>query len=629
MSSHRLRYAIDVVIVALLAGAVAIELTGGFYSEPFGVRVSARRPDRPFLAALVIAFVRWRWLPSSIFLGVPLDAYRRLRQRLYERGADAPAAGTSRRWDALALAGLAAIALFQLQTQLRQMTSVPDLGDPLFSVWRMAWVRLQLAGDPRALFDANIFHPTALTLTMSDSMFLPSLAAAPFFAAGVHPIVVYNAFLVAMFPLSGIATYYLIRKLTGSPAASFVGALYYMCHPYRLEHYSHFELQVTMWMPLALVALIRFSETARVWYALAAAACTVAQLYSSMYYGVFFPFYAAAVGIVFMATQGWDWRRLWKAAALAAAAALILAVPLMRPYVAAQAMKGDRPTAAVEFYSADSSDYFRPHPRLALHGGRWLEANHPERALFPGVTPILLSAVALAPPIGPIRLAFTAGLALGYDMTRGLKGTLYPTLYRIFPPLRGMRVPARFSIILGISLAVLAAYGARRLWSRWSGGWRRRLIFAAVVGAMVIDLRPVLELRPVWTDIPRIYQDLAGRKDVVLAEFPFEQTQDRWITNELPFMYFSAWHGHQMVNGYSGFIPDDHFALVELARGFPDAASIAALRSRDVTHVTVNCFLIGGPCNDLLATIDRWPELKLLEIAHWQGRPTRLYELIR
>ena len=38
------------------------------------------------------------------------------------------------------------------------MDLVPDLGDPLFPIWRIGWVYRQLLGDPRPLFDANIFQ---------------------------------------------------------------------------------------------------------------------------------------------------------------------------------------------------------------------------------------------------------------------------------------------------------------------------------------------------------------------------------------------------------------------------------------------------------------------------------------
>jgi len=623
--SKRALFFFDTAILAFLLAALLIELTGGFYTEPFGMRVSARRPDRPFLVALVLGVIRWRWLSSPEFFGRPLDFYRQSWRRLFDPASDARPDATEPTWhNAAALMGLTAIAAVMLQEQLRQMTSVPDLGDPLFSMWRMGWVYQQLLGDPRGFFDANIFHPTPLTLTLSDSMLLPSFVAAPLFAAGLHPLLVYNGLLLAAFPINGFATYVLVRKLTGSAGASFIGALFYMCHPYRLEHYSHFELQMTMWMPMTLMVMMRLGETHRVRYALLAGALAAAQLYSSMYYGVYFPFYAAVVIGILGVVWKWKWRRLIGPAAIGGAFALGLAVPLARPYVAAQEMKGDRDTVAVEYYSADLSDFFRPHIRLATHAGRWLEDNHPERALFPGVTPLALTAIALAPPIGPVRAAFAAGLVLSYDMSRGMKGVLYPTLYRTLPPIRGMRVPARFSIILGISLAVLAAFGARRLLSRWSGG-ARRVAFAGLVAFAVVDLRPSLMLHPVYTDVPGIYAELAGRQDVVLAEFPFEQ-HDVWTTNEIPFMYFSIWHWRQMVNGYSGFRPDSHIALIELAKDFPDPASITALRSRGVTHVTVNCDFLGDGCGAFLKRLDRHPEFELIRTAEWRGKPTRLYK---
>ena len=65
---------------------------------------------------------------------------------------------------------LAASMLFSVATaivlrqQLVAFTSVPDRGDPLFSMWRIAWVAHQLPLAPRHLFDANIFHPAARTL---------------------------------------------------------------------------------------------------------------------------------------------------------------------------------------------------------------------------------------------------------------------------------------------------------------------------------------------------------------------------------------------------------------------------------------------------------------------------------
>ena len=102
------------------------------------------------------------------------------------------------------------------------MDSVPDFGDPFLSMWRAGWVFQQLRGDPRGLFDANIFYPEPLTLTYSDSMLLPGLSAAPLLAAGLHPVTTYNLVLMSGFVLSGIAAALLVERLTGSWRAGFV-----------------------------------------------------------------------------------------------------------------------------------------------------------------------------------------------------------------------------------------------------------------------------------------------------------------------------------------------------------------------------------------------------------------------
>jgi hypothetical protein len=624
-------FVLDVVIAGLVLAGCGLWLGGGFYVQPFGIRFSARGPDRAILLALLLGFLRWRLGGAIGFLGRPPDDYRRLFSRVFQPRADeAPTGLRSRGWwhPIVAALGLLAIGAVLMHAQLRHMDSVPDLGDPLFSIWRMAWVHRQLAGDPRPLFDANIFHPTPLTLTLSDSMLLPSITASPLLSAGVAPVVAYNVLLLSGFFLSGLSVYLLVRRVTGSALAAFIGGLLYACYPYRLEHYSHLELQMTQWMPLALLCLHRFAESLRARDAVLAALCGVAQVYSSMYYGMFFLFYAAAVLIALFAVARPDWRRIVVPAAAAALVAVALAIPLARPYLAAQPMKGERHPNVVAFYSAGLTDYLRPHPRLATYGGRLLADIHPERALFPGVSPLVLSAVALVPPLGPIRLAYATGLVVALDMSRGMNGLLYRLLYDWLPPIRGMRVPARSSVIVGISLVVLGAFGARSLLHRARSRRARWTIFSALVAFIMFDLRPALDLTPVWASPPPIYGALDGRTDVVLAELPFELNVPM-ATNDLPFMYFSAWHGLPMVNGYSGFIPETYQKLVEGVRGFPDDTALAALRARGVTHVTVNCALMGDACPAVIEQADRSPALRLVTAGQWEGRPARLYELLR
>ncbi|HVQ14024.1 MAG TPA: hypothetical protein VMS40_10545, partial [Vicinamibacterales bacterium] len=76
-------------------------------------------------------------------------------------------------------------------------TKVAAHDDPLFSIWRLAWVAHSLPMDPQHVFDANIFHPHVRTLAYSDAMLFESLLAAPSLWAGVNPVLVYNVLLLA------------------------------------------------------------------------------------------------------------------------------------------------------------------------------------------------------------------------------------------------------------------------------------------------------------------------------------------------------------------------------------------------------------------------------------------------
>jgi len=97
----------------------------------------------------------------------------------------------------------------------------------------------------------------------------------------------------------------------------------------------------------------------------------------------------------------------------------------------------------------------------------------------------------------------------------------------------------------------------------------------------------------------------------------------------VPFMYFSVWHWLPMINGYSGFTPENYEPLMDGLRDFPAPATIDLLRSSGVTHVTVNCALYVTGCEPILATIDASGSFRPVAGGQWEEQPVRLYELVR
>jgi hypothetical protein len=622
--------ALDLAIAALALAAVVVELSGGVTFRIAGLRLSAHGAGRALAAAFILAVVRRIAAPHAPVLGVPASRWRAIWARVYGPaawpavGAGSPVRARHVLW---AACGLTAACALVLHEQFAHVHSVPDLGDPLFSMWRIGWVSHQMHGDPRPLFDANIFYPHRLTLTYSDSMLLPSVAAAPLLALGLDPVVVYNLVFIAAFVLSGLAVYVLAVRLTQSPAAAFVPALIFAVYPYRFEHYSHLELQMTMWMPLALLALHRFVDTARLRDALALAAAVVAQLYSAMYYAVFLVLYLVPVGAILLIVRKARIRRLAPGIVVAGVIAAACAFPLAHVYREAQGEKGNRDPAEVEYYSATPADYLQAHGRSVLYG-RVMPSTHPERALFPGAMTIGLAAAGLAPPLGPLSLVYGAGLAFAWDASLGMHGSVYPRLYDWLPPVRGMRVAARFSILVGLTLAIFAGFGARRLLAQCRSPRQRRFLLVGLSALIVIDVWPRLGLQPVWAAPPSVYASLPRSPDVVLAEFPIRRDSNA-STEGVPFMYFSLWHWANMINGYSGFFPKDYDRFVAAIEDVPAPEAVDALKRAGVTHVTFTCALYRreADCEEILAAVGASPHFTRVVRLQWQGAPAALYEL--
>ena len=628
LTAPRFARFLDWSILLCLAAAALIDFSGGFDTSVGGLRLRARSADRPFMLALGLLSLR-----LVLDRRTPAPAWLRATWRWVQRhtagdevsDGEVKPAVTAWKHHALAALGFAAFGGVMLRVQLTEMDSVTDFGDPLFSIWRIGWVFHQLAGDSRALFDANIFYPASLALTFSDSMLLPSLLTAPLLWGGLHPVAAYNTMVAASFGLSAFTCYWLCRSLTGSSAAGFIGGLIFGFYPFRFEHYHHFELLMTYWIPLAMWAVHRFIATARTRYAVAASIFTAAQLYSSMYLAVYFLWVAGVVALVSLIRAPHAWRSYVRGGLAGAAILIVLALPLTRVY--ASAHLSERPFDEVLNYSADLSDYLRADPRSATWSGRTLGDLKPERALFPGLAVIVLAIVALFPPWSRTRAAYAAALLFAVELSRGHHGTIYPALYKSLTFMQGLRVPARASLLVGFVLAVLAAFAVKRL----AAGRPPRQV-AAITAALTLllaaDLQPNLQLQRVWPEPPGIYALLDQRPDVVLAEFPLGLSPGARLT-DIPHMYFSVWHWYPLVNGYSGHAPYGYGDFQVALKSFPDAGSIEALHSRGVTHVTINCALYSDGCDALMARAAATPELTLISSMSWEGQPVALYELRR
>ena len=633
--------AADAAAIALLFLAAYVAIEGGFAADLAGLRVSVRSEWRVLLWASILILARHVLVRAPSLPGRIVSGVARLSQAAGPLHDDTPDVAELEstphersRWfvDGLLVVGLfASLAVVMTYPQVHGMgtyVSVND-GDPLFSVWRLAWVAHQLPRDPLNLFNANIFHPEPRTLALSDSMLVPALMTAPLLWLGVSQLVAYNLVFLSSFALSGAAMFLLVRSLTGHSGAAVVAGFIFAFLPYRYMHYPHLELQVAQWMPLCLWALHRTIRFGRLRDGLLTGLFLALQALSSLYYGIFLATFMVPVAAALLIGQrASSIKASIRSLAAGGVLAAVLIVPVILPYLAVRHNVGERTVEEITFYSATPQNYLAAHPQNVVFGSLTSHLGGQERELFMGFLVPLVALVGLWPPLSATRIAYALGLILAFEVSLGYNGVLYPWLHDYLLPYRGLRVPARMAMVVGFGLAVLAGFGAARLSKMVGGGGRRAAPVALALTALVaVEYYSVPFLKRVPSRPSRIYGALPQDTANVLFELPLVRPD---IAIEPLYMYFSTFHWSTLVNGYSGFSPPSYERLHNSLEHFPDSAALAELRRRDVTHIVIHGALYGQPSDydAMVASLDGSPEIERVADVEWQRRPTLLYRLL-
>lgn len=460
--------------------------------------------------------------------------------------------------------------------------------DIYFNMWRLAWFAHALATSPARLFDANIFYPEPRALALSDAMIVEGAAAAPLLWAGLNPVLVHNILLLGAIALSGAAMYALVRYLTGSRGAGLLAGIVFGFAPYRVDHIAHMELQWTMWMPLAFLALHRTLDTGRLKYGVAAGACLALQMLSSIYYGIFLATLIALAGLLLLPR---DRQAAFGRAARALAAGAVLAIAVSAlyavPYLRAHEKVGDRAIEDVAAFSATPASYLVATPGNWLYGGLAPARDRAERRLFPGATAVVLAIAGLLLVIPSRRaIVYLLLLVAAFETSLGVDSYGYTFLYEHVPVYRGLRAAARLGIFVLMFLGVLVGFGYRAI----AAGRSRRVRAAAVaaLAAMLLaEYRATVVLVAYPAEAPPVYRMLARQPRGVVAEFPVPSV-DALPGRDPEYTYMSTFHWFPLVNGYSGVYPPSYLSRLERLRHFPDETSLTQLRRDGVRYVVVH-----------------------------------------
>ncbi len=452
-----------------------------------------------------------------------------------------------------AIAALVFVALatgFTWPLALNLGRAVAEPGDAYVNIWILDWDWWATLHQPLSLFHANMLHPAKYSLAFTENLYGIALLLVPFRAAGVGPIVAYNLALIAGLALAGFGAYLLGSRLTRSFEAGLAAGIFFA---FARLHFTHLQHIWSGWLPLMLVALLDYAERPTRKRAVLFAALLLINGLTNIHYFLFGTFAIAVTALLLMRPR----RELLIAVALA----LLLLAPFLYPYAAfAKLYNLQRTYAESVSFSATPIDWIAS------------KAAEPERHIAPGALALIVAGAAfvLARREWPKLALAMLWIAIGFAGSLGMNFEFHRFLFGAVPGFRAIRVPARWSVIAYIGLAILIALTTAAIARRFR--WIVPLAFAIALWQAPIRWYMV---RP---QFPEVYRWLATRRGPI-AELPMGTYA------EYEYHLFSTSHHLPSVNGSAGTpvrrklndqwsltpLPDDFLdTLVKRRRRAPD-----------------------------------------------------------
>lgn len=534
---------------------------------------------------------------------------------------------------------------------IRIDSALPNAVDPLLYAWNLNHNVQSAFHGFKDLLDTNIFYPEGNTLALSDTLYAQSLFTAPILLLTKNPVLTENLYVLATFPLAALCMFLLAYYLTQSVwGAMFAGLFYAFSYP-RLAQIGHMPAISSQWLPLVFLYLIKWIRDRKfscliwlfVWY--------LASITSTLYFGVFLiPLSLIVAAIELFGSQIKDLGRLLKQFLIILVPAAIIMVVVLFPYIRLRAEYPGirRSLDDASRLNAAPKDYLTVLPTSWL-GDIGFSTDTNERPLYPTIALTglgLISVFVVHKKNRKTAIGFLLVSLTGFILSLGPKlGNItlpYYYLYKIYPLLQSIRVPARFSIFVILGLAVSAAFTLQALLQS-KKGQSLALLISLVFLTEVWQINTPYVKVPLWNQAPAIYHAVATKPDdSIIVEVPLHpewnsvpmgsqlmltygdlQENDVYAL-EAYRTYFSAFHGMRMLNGYSGYFPNVYHENSVLLDKFPTPEGLAMLEKEHVRYILVHSSeYASGSYADIDAKIRETAELTLVS----QFGTDYLYEL--
>ena len=538
-----------------------------------------------------------------------------------------------------------------------------DYGDSLLNTWILTTVAGKLARlEFKDFFSANIFYPEERPLLYSELLIPQAILALPIIKLSGNPLLAHNLILLLALITSALGMFLLANYLCQRFWPSLLAGVVFAFSPFMIAHTFQIQVLSAGGLPLAFLFLHRYFSFRRWGDWLVFTLIFIIQSLANIYYALFLIIFSGL--FIFIGTltrRTYRQKAFWLQLFVFVCFFIIFLGPIFLAYAQQQAKAGFERTIGAEAKITS----FLVTPRTNWLYGRWSnQFRGPEQELFPGFVPAILALVALittsinifvssvlkkranskSDDRSPRRstgdlslggfesqgeeatsvkkfpssrekavLFYFFFLASGVLFSLGSKGPFY-FFHRFVPGYRAIRAVTRFHIFTMLALSILTALGLIQLLDRI----RRKnlkgfLVFFTLVLIILEYISIPLPLRPVRSrqEMAAVYQELSRwpEKKVIL-ELPLPEPRSGIGRIEGPRMYYSLFHGHRLVNGYSGFFSPIYSKIREKLNQQSLEENLIFWRELGIDLVIIHCEEIGlEDCPSLIDHLRKSPYL--------------------
>lgn len=436
-----------------------------------------------------------------------------------------------------------------------------DGGDGLQNLWNFWWMKKAIFENfENPYFTNYLHHPNGTTLVLHTLSPLSSFFGA-FLSFFISDVAAYNLIFFLTFSLTGFSMYLLTFYLTKSRITSFFAGCTFTFCPYHLAHgLGHLNLISLQWLPFFSLYLIKSLKESRKRNLVLTVLFFILTFLSDFYYAVFCLLIAFLIIIFFLFFNKKNYKQIIVKGFLIFSSSFIILSPLL--FYFGKVIKESKFTLShdPEFWSADFLSFFIPS-KIQFMGKYFQDitnlfsGNIAENGNYLGYTLIFLALIGLfsrhkkekwilVTSFFGVIIFFVLALGVHFHF-RGIVTQVwlpYKFLYKFVPGFSFTGVPTRFSVLVLFFLAILAAFGLKKITalkikSKFFKNFLLFLIFLLIGFEFLVFPFPVTKVEK-----PGIMRDISQEEgDFAIIDLD---------PNPSKRLYHQTLHQKKMIEGY-------------------------------------------------------------------------------